>query len=74
MKNERIRKLTAAAMLTALAVIAVCVCRIPVVLFLKYEPKNVILTIGGFLFGPATALIVTVASALIEMVTVSDTA
>ena len=74
MKNERIRKLTAAAMLTALAVIAVCVCRITVVLFLKYEPKNVILTIGGFLFGPATALIVTVASALIEMVTVSDTA
>lgn len=74
MKNDRIRKMTTAAMLTALAVAAVWLCRIPIVLFLKYEPKNVILTIGGFLFGPMMALGVTVASALIEMLTVSDTA
>lgn len=74
MKNDRIRSMTTAAMLTALAVAAVWICRIPIVLFLKYEPKNVILTIGGFLFGPMMALVVTVASALIEMITVSDTA
>lgn len=74
MKNDRIRKMTTAAMLTALAVAAVWLCRIPIVLFLKYEPKNVILTIGGFLFGPMMALVVTIASALIEMITVSDTA
>lgn len=49
--NERTKKLTTLAMLCALSYIAVAVFRIPVVLFLKYDPKDVIIAIGGFIYG-----------------------
>ena len=40
--------------------------------FLKYEAKDVILTIGGFMYGPAEALAAAVVVALAEMLTVSE--
>ena len=67
------KELTTLAMLTAIAYALVCTVRIPIVLFLKYEPKDVIITIGGFLMGPAAVLISTTVVALIEMFTISDT-
>ena len=75
MKKQRIsvRELTTLAMITAIAYVLVATVRIPVVLFLKYEPKDVIITIGGFLMGPMAALASTAAVALIEMVTISET-
>lgn len=73
MKNERIRQLVLIALLAAMAYIAVFVVRIPVVAFLKYEPKDVIITIGGFLLGPMGALLVCFLVALLEMVTISET-
>ena len=66
-----VKTMTVIAMLAVLAFLAVLVCRIPLVLFLEYEPKNVILTIGGFIFGPVVSLLVTVVVALVELVTVS---
>lgn len=60
-------------MLCALAYIAVLVGRIPVVLFLKYDPKDVIIVIGGFLFGPSAALAVTLIVSVAQMVTISGT-
>ena len=71
--SQRLRRLTAMAMLTALSYITVALIRIPVVLFLSYEPKDVFLTIGGFLFGPIPALFMSVTVALLEMVTISST-
>lgn len=56
--DERTKKLTTLAMLCALAYIAVAVFRIPVVLFLKYDPKDVIIAIGGFIYGPLPAFVV----------------
>lgn len=47
--NTRTKMLTSTAMLCAIAYIAVAACRIPVVLFLKYDPKDVIITLGAFL-------------------------
>lgn len=74
MKNRlSTRELTTLAMLTAIAYVLVCTIRIPVVLFLKYEPKDVILTIGGFLLGPMAAVISSVVVAVLEMVTISET-
>ena len=75
MKNSawRLRRLTVLAMLTALAFAAVFFVRIPVVLFLKYEPKDVLLTIGAFLFGPLYGALMAVVVALLELVTISDT-
>ncbi len=71
--NTNLRKLTTIGLLCALAYIVMFVVRIPVVLFLKYEPKDVIITIGGFIMGPMTAFIVSVIVSIIEMLTVSDT-
>ena len=67
------KELTTLAMLTAIAYALVATIRIPIVLFLKYEPKDVIITIGGFLMGPMAVLISSSVVALIEMFTISDT-
>lgn len=61
------------AMLCAIAYVIVVLVRIPVVLFLKYEPKDVIITIGGFLFGPLSSFIISAIVSLMEMITASDT-
>lgn len=68
-----VKKMVLLAMLAALAYIVMCLIRIPVVMFLKYEPKDVIITIGGFLFGPLSSFIISFVVSLVEMVTVSDT-
>ena len=74
MKNGQfIKKLVLIAMLAAVAYIMVFVIRIPVVLFLKYEPKDVIITIGGFIMGPTAAFVISLIVSLIEMVTISET-
>lgn len=72
MKN-RTRSLTVTATLSAMAYAAVCLGRVPVVLFLKYDPKDIIIALGGILWGPAAALWVSVMVSLLEMVTISST-
>ena len=69
----RLRRLCVMALLCAMAFAAVAIIRIPVVAFLKYEPKDVLLVIGGFLFGPLAGGLMATVVALIELVTVSDT-
>ena len=74
--NERslnLRRWVLIAMLAAVAYLIVSYIRIPVVLFLKYEPKDVIITIGGFLLGPMASFVISLVVSLLEMVTVSDT-
>ena len=74
MKNrESLRKLVLMAMLAAIAYLLMVAIRIPVVLFLKYEPKDVVITIGGFLLGPMASLVISGVVSLIEMVSVSET-
>ncbi|MCH5304625.1 MAG: ECF transporter S component [Ruminococcus sp.] len=72
--GERIKMICSMAMLTAIAVACDFFLRIPNIGgFLTYEPKDVILTIGAFIFGPIAGLIMSFAVCLIEMVTVSST-
>lgn len=73
MKDSRTKKLVTVGMLCALAYVAVAVGRIPVVLFLKYDPKDVIIVIGGLIFGPFTSLAMVVIVSVVEMVTISST-
>lgn len=73
MTKERTKRMTTIAMLCALAYGVMVVGRIPIVLFLRYEPKDVLIAIGGFLLGPLTSFIISLVVSLIEMVTVSDT-
>ena len=75
-KNEQLRKLVLMAMLAAVAYLMVALIRIPVMPaapFLKYEPKDVIITIGGFLLGPMASFITSLLVSMIEMVSFSET-
>lgn len=72
-KQESIRKMVLMAMLAAVAYLMVTFIRIPAVMFLKYEPKDVVITIGGFLLGPMASLIISAIVSLVEMVSISDT-
>ena len=71
--DARIKKMVTLGMFAALAYVVMVLIRIPVVLFLKYEPKDVIISIAGFLYGPVASLLLSVVVGFVEMVTVSDT-
>lgn len=73
-KNDT-KKLATLGMLTALAFVVMCLSKfIPSVNdFLDFDFKDVVLCIGGFIYGPVAALMMTIIVCLIEMVTVSHT-
>ena len=75
MKKQQIdtRKLIVMALFCALAFTSTAVFRIPVVLWLKFDPKDCLLAIGGMLYGPASALMMSAVVAVVEMFTISDT-
>ena len=66
------KKLTTIGMLCAIAYAAATVGRIPLVLFLKYDPKDIIIAIGGLIFGPLTSFLIVFIVSLAETVTISD--
>ncbi len=71
--NERVKTLVCMAMLSALAIAADVFLRIPNIGgFLTYEPKDVVLTVGGFIFGPIAGLVMSLIVCFVEMITVSD--
>lgn len=76
MKNTfNTKKMVILAMFAAIAYIVMFFLRIPsgFMPYLKYDPKDSIVAIAGFAFGPVSALIVSIVVAFIEMFTVSDT-
>ena len=68
-----VKKLVLLAMLAAVAYVIVSFVRIPVVGFLSYEPKDVIITIAGFILGPMASFLISFLVSALEMVTISDT-
>jgi len=72
-KQIDVKKMVLIAMLAATAFLLVALIRIPLVLFLSYEPKDVVITIGGFLLGPIASFVISLVVALVEMVTISTT-
>ena len=46
--------------------------RVPLVLFLKYDPKDVVIAVGGLIFGPLASLSIALIVAFLEMFTVSE--
>ncbi len=73
MNIRKTKKLTTIGMLCAFAYVAAVVGRIPLVLFLKYDPKDVIIVIGGFLFGPLASIAITVVVSVVQLFTTSAT-
>ncbi|MDL2252582.1 ECF transporter S component [Ruminococcaceae bacterium OttesenSCG-928-I18] len=75
MAREKTRKLVVLAVMAAIAVVVMWVGRIaivPAAPFLKYDPKDVVILMAGFLFGPFSAFLVSLTVSLIEMFTVSE--
>lgn len=73
-KHERLKNFITIAILSAIAFGVMVVARISIVAsapFLKYDPKDVIIVIGGFLFGPLAAFLMSILVAFLELVTVS---
>ena len=69
------RQLATMAMLVALAYVVTVVTRFPLMSaapFLKYDPKDVVLLIGAYLYGPMAGAAMSVVTCFIEMITVSE--
>ncbi len=71
--KPNVKKMVLIAMMAAVAYLLVFFIRIPVILFLSYEPKDVMLTISGFLLGPMAAFSASAVVSLVEMFTISTT-
>ena len=69
------RSLTTLAMLTAIAYVVMILSKmLPQVSgFLQLDLKDTIICIGGFLFGPLSAAVISIVVAVVEMFTYSDT-
>ncbi len=77
MKQQKLstRYLAVCAMFVAVSFIAVLISKVipNVAGFLSYEPKDAVIAIAGFIFGPLTCVFVSVMTSLIEMLTISST-
>ncbi|MCI9002392.1 MAG: ECF transporter S component [Oscillibacter sp.] len=74
-RKTNVKTLTSLAMLTALTYLAMLLSNLlpKVAGFLQMEIKGTVIAIGGFIFGPLSAAIISIVVAFIEMFTVSDT-
>lgn len=73
MKNTT-NKVVKMAMLCALSIVLMLLIRFPIIPsapFLEYEPADVPILLGGFLYGPLSGLVLTIAVSLIQATTVS---
>ena len=70
-----VRTITSLGMLTAIAYVVMLLSKaLPQVSgFLQLDVKDTVICIGGFVFGPLAAAIISIVVALVEMFTVSDT-
>ena len=75
-KKIDVKMLVTLGMLCAIAYALMYVSRLTPAIaagFLKYDPKDIIIVIGGFIYGPAAALAMSAVVAFLELVTVSTT-
>ena len=70
-----VKTVTSLAMLVALTYLAMVFSKVLPQFngFLQFEIKGTVVAIGGFLFGPLSAAVISIVVAFIEMFTVSDT-
>ena len=65
-------KLVTLALFIALAYVCVCVFHIKVA-FLTFDIKDAVITVAAMIFGPLSAVMMSLAVSFIEMITISDT-
>lgn len=74
MKNSALKKMTTMAMLTAISIVLVAFVHFPIfpmAPFLEYDPADIPIFIGTFLYGPAAGLVLTLLVCVIQGATVS---
>ena len=72
--NKNVKKLTMMAMLSAISVVLVYLVRFPVfpaAAFLEYDPADIPVLIGGFMYGPLAGIAITVIASAVQAFTVS---
>ena len=69
------RYMATVAMFTAVSFVAVLLAKVipNVAGFLSYEPKDAVIVIAAFIFGPMTGVLISVLVSFIEMLTISST-
>jgi riboflavin transporter FmnP len=73
--NARLKNLIMIAIFSAIAFLIMVLFKIaivPAAPYLKYDPKDVVIAMGGFIFGPLAAFCMSVVVSFLEMVTVSE--
>lgn len=68
--NLSTKKITTVGMLCAMAVIVNLLIRFPIipsVSFLNYDPKDIVIVIGGFIYGPAVCFIMSAITSVLEI-------
>ncbi|MGM9607075.1 MAG: ECF transporter S component [Oscillospiraceae bacterium] len=72
---SKTRTLVSLGLLTAIAYVVMLLSKLlpQVMNFLQFDLKDTVICIGGFIFGPVAAAMVSIVVAFIEMITVSDT-
>lgn len=77
--NSKAKSVALIGMLSAVSYVVVFICHniglriIPEVPFLTYDAKDIIIAMGGFMFGPLTSLAISFIVSFIEMFTISST-
>ncbi len=71
-KKDDLKKIVGMALFAALAYGVTFVFRIPVS-FLTFDAKDSILTVAAFMYGPLSAIIMSLLASLIELITISGT-
>jgi riboflavin transporter FmnP len=73
MNRSKIKKLTTMGILIAISIIFILVLRVPFppAPFLVYEPGDVPILLGGFIYGPLAGIVMTVVVSAIQALTVS---
>ena len=66
------RRMSGIAIFSALAFLVSLVVRFPV-MFLTFDAKDAVIAIASFIYGPISAIIISLVAALIELVTISST-
>lgn len=71
---SKAKKITLVAAVAAMAIVLTAIVRFPITSldFLKYDPKDVILTTAGFIFGPLVAILAACIEVVVEMITFSE--
>ena len=76
--NSKAKKVAVIGMLSAISYVVLVLVKFPIMTVsptfsLSYEGKDIVITLGGLIFGPMTALITSIIVSFIEMITISTT-